>query len=394
MTNLPLSDIRVLDFAIARAGPVAVRQLADWGADVIRIEPIGGDTSTAHLGSGRMNSDFQNLHRNKRCLTLNLKHPESRAVVMNLASKVDVVVENFRPDVKHRLGIDYETFSNLNPRIIYGSISGFGQDGPYRERPALDQVVQGMSGAMSVTGLPGQGPVRAGFAVSDYLAGVSLAQGILLALYERERSGKGQWVQASLLESLVAAMDFQAARYLVEGEVPEQVGNDHPTAAPMGLFPASDGLVNIGASQSSKFKALCEAINAPELAQRPEYLRGKSRRQNRVALTEELSAKTRNFTRADLIEKLNALGVTCGPVYDIGEMFNDPQVKHQELAWPYRHKTLGERNLVGQPMRLTRTPHHGVRRPPPEVGEHNDEILTELGLSTERITELKEKGVV
>ena len=228
--SLPLEPYTVIDLTRARSGPTCVRQLADMGAKVIQIS-AREDTEGDFVRRG---FDSLNLHRNKRSLTLDLKSPRGVDIIKKLAAKADVVVENFRPDVKHRLGIDYETLSKINPRIIYGSISGFGQTGPYRDRPGYDQIAQGMGGLMSVTGLPGQGPVRVGIPVADLTAGIFLAQGILCALIERERSGKGQWVHTSLLEAMVTILDFQAARWLIDGAIAPQAGNDHPTGIPTG----------------------------------------------------------------------------------------------------------------------------------------------------------------
>ena len=258
--ELPLADLVVLDLTVARAGPTAVRQLADWGAEVIRIEPAGAHDDVT--GGRRHGSDFQNLHRNKRCITLDLKQPRGREIFLALARRADVVVENFRADVKHRLGVDYESVRAVNPRIVYGSISGFGQDGPYRDRPGVDQIAQGLGGLMSVTGLPGQGPVRVGVAISDLAAGLYLACGILVALHERARSGEGQWVTTSLLEALIGMLDFQAARFLVEGEVAGQAGNHHPTLAPMGVFPTADGHINIAATSGHAVPCAARSVGA------------------------------------------------------------------------------------------------------------------------------------
>ena len=346
------------------------------------------------LGSGRLDSDFQNLHRNKRCINLNLAEVQGKELFHELASRADVIVENFRPGVKHRLGIDYETIAAFNPRIVYGSISGFGQTGPYAERPGFDQVIQGMSGLMSVTGLPGQGPVRAGIAVSDTGAGNFLAQGILLALFERERSGKGQWVQTSLLESLIAFMDFQTARWLVEGDVPGQAGNDHPRAVPMGVFPASDGLVNIASGSEKMFRALCKTLEIEALADDPAYATGRERSQNRAALNKAISEATQRFSRDELVQNINAAGVPCGPIYDIREAMEDEQVQHQEIAWPMEHPEHGAVALVGQPIQLSRTPTERVRSVPPASGQHTDEVLGELGLDAKSIAALRDAGIV
>ena len=392
MPEMPLAGLRVLDISIARAGPVAVRQLADWGADVIQIgAPGGGD---AVIGSAPTDGDYQNLHRNKRSLSLNLKSAEGRELFLRLAETADVVVENFRPDVKRRLGVGYEALAARNPRLILASISGFGQTGPYSQRPAVDQIVQGMGGLMSVTGRAGEAPLRVGMAISDILAGLYLAQAIFIALIERNASGRGQWVQTSLLESLLAAMDFQAARVLVDGVTPRPTGNDHPTAPLMGAFAASDGVVNIGAGGAAMFKALCTALGAEDLAEAPDYADEAGRVAGRSALVEALERRTRTFTRSELVERLNAAGVPCGPVYDLAEALADPQVRGQGLAWPYEHPTLGARALVGQPIHLTRTPHRGVRAAAPPPGADTDEILRECGLAEGDIEALRSGGVV
>src|SRR3954453_20334016 len=239
MPALPLDGFTVLDLTAHRAGPTAVRQLADWGADVIKIEMP--DEHTDATGSRRDGPDFQNLHRNKRSLSLNLKSKEGLAIFMKLAEKADVVVENFKSTVKHRLGVDYEAVKKINPRIVYGSISGFGQDGPYEGRAGVDQIAQGMGGLMSITGHPGGGPIRVGIAINDTSAGLLLANGIVLALLDRERTGEGQVVSTSLIEAQIYMLDFQAARYLMAGEIPRQEGNNHPTGIGTGTFQTSDG---------------------------------------------------------------------------------------------------------------------------------------------------------
>lgn len=317
-----------------------------------------------------------------------------REILSQLVRRADVLVENFRPSVKRRLGIDYQAVAALNPRLVYASISGFGQEGPYSERPAFDQIVQGMSGLMSVTGFPGQGPLRAGFAASDVLAGLYLAQGILIALFERSSSGAGQWVQTSLLECLIAAMDFQAARVLVDGVVPEPVGNDHPSVAAMGVFPATDGVVNIGVGSAAMFVALCRALGADAILNNPDYATEAGRLQHRAAVNAAVASYTSTLTRAELVERLNAIGVPCGPIYDLAEALADPQVRHQKLAWGYQHENLGAREVVGQPIQMTRTPHQEVRVSPPRPGAQTDEILHELGLGDGEVETLRSRGVV
>ncbi|MGH7110353.1 MAG: CaiB/BaiF CoA transferase family protein [Stellaceae bacterium] len=394
LATLPLSRFTVLDLTHARAGPTAVRQLADWGANVIKIEPPGNDRGDV-TGSRREGFDFQNLHRNKRSLALNLKSEEGHAIFMKLAAKADVVVENFRSEVKYRLGIDYEAVKKVNPRIVYGSISGFGQSGPYARRPGVDQIAQGMGGLMSITGLPGQGPVRAGIPIDDLCAGILLAQGILMALIEREESGEGQWVHTSLLEAQIFMLDFQASRWLQAGEVAPQAGNDHPTGIPTGVFPTADGLINIAASGDLMFRRFCEAADAPSLLADPDYATGPARSKNRRALNETIAAITRKRPSAYWIELLNEVGVPCGPIYKIDETFADQQVQHLEMARPMDHPRLGELKVVGQAINMTRTPEPArMRHATPDLGQHTDAVLGELGYGERDIAELRARGVV
>ena len=390
MTNGPLSRFKVIDLTRVRAGPTAVRQLADWGADVIKIEAPEGD---AGLGGERHGPDFQNLHRNKRSLTLNLKAPEGVAVMHRLVETADVVVENYRPDVKFRLGVDYESLKKINKRIVYASISGFGQDGPYRERPGFDQIAQGMGGLMSITGLPGQGPVRVGIPVADLTAGIFAAMGILVALLEREQSGEGQWVQSSLLGAQIAMLDFQAARWTIGHEVPEQAGNNHPTSIPTGVFATKDGHINIAAAGNDIYLRCCRALGAPHLASDPRYKTGKLRSDNRDALNAEIEAITRGKTSAGGIESLNAEGVPSGPIYKMNEVFDDPQVKHLKIVREVPHKVLGNVAVIGQAIELSRTP-WSIRSATPEAGEHTDAVLAELGYGAAEIAALRSKNVV
>ncbi len=386
----PLSRFTVIDLTRVRAGPTAVRHLADWGAKVIKVESPEGD---AGLGGERHGPDFQNLHRNKRSLTLNLKAAEGKAILQKLVADADVVIENFRPDVKFRLGIDYEALRRVNPRLIYASISGFGQDGPYRDRPGFDQIAQGMGGLMSITGLPGQGPVRVGIPVADLTAGIFAAMGILVALLEREQSNEGQWVQSSLLGAQIAMLDFQAARWLIGHEVPGQAGNDHPTSIPTGVFPTADGHINIAASGDEIYRRFCNAIGAPELAQRAEFASGKLRSQNRAALNAAIADITRTRPSAGWVEALNAAGVPCGPIYAMNEVFADPQVKHLNITRKAVHPVLGEVEVVGQAVEFSRTP-WSVRSATPEPGEHTDQILRELGYWQSEIARLKQQRII
>ena len=390
---LPLSRFTVLDLTRVRAGPTCVRQLADWGANAIKIELPEAVEGNAALGGPRLGSDFQNLHRNKKSITLNLKAPEGLKLFKRLVDKADVVVENYRPDVKHRLGVDYESLSAINPRLVYGSISGFGQDGPYDSRPGFDQIAQGMGGLMSITGLPGQGPVRAGVPIADLCAGLSCALGILTALLEREVTGKGQWVQASLLQAQIFMLDFQAARWLLEKEVPPQAGNNHPTSIPTGVFKTADGHINIASAGEAIWQRLCKAIEAPELLDDPRYADGAARSDNRDALNAAIDGHTRNYTSENLIALLNAAGVPCGPIYSVDQVFQDPQVKHLGMAQPVHHPELGDIELVGQPFTLSR---HGnkLRTATPSRGQDTAAVLGELGLTDEEIANFQTRHVV
>jgi len=397
MTHIPastaLSRFRVLDLSRVRAGPTCVKQLADFGADVIKIESPPGVDANEGMGGPRNGPDFQNLHRNKRAMTLNLKLPEGREVFTRLVKKADVVVENYRPDVKFRLGIDYESLKAINPRIVLASISGFGQDGPYLNRPGFDQIAQGMSGLMSVTGHSGQGPMRTGAAIADVSAGLYAALGILTALLEREVSGQGQWVQSSLLMSGIALLDFQAARYLMEGDVPPQVGNDHPTSMPTSAYTTADGHINVAASGEGMWTRLCPAIGRPELLARPEFQGAAKRASNRKALNAELNAALSAKTSNEWVPILNAAGVPCGPIYSMDQVFADPQVQHIKAATKVKHPVLGEIRLVNQAVGLSRTPATMVSATP-EMGQHTDEVLADAGYGAAEIAALRKNGIV
>ena len=387
-----LSRFTVLDLTRIRSGPTAVRQFADWGANVIKIDALTDDASE-QPGGPRQGSDFQNLHRNKRAMTLNLKDPQGLAVFKRLAAKADVVVENFRPDVKTRLGIDYESLRAINPGIVYGSISGFGQDGPYHKRPGFDQIAQGMGGLMSITGAPGQGPMRVGIPVADLTAGLFCAMGVLTALLERDVSGQGQWVQTSLLQAQIFMLDFQAARWLMEQDVPQQAGNNHPTSIPTGVFKTSDGYINIATTGGKIWERCAQAIGAPELVTNPDYATGPARSKNRDALNAAISARTENRSTDDWVNELNAAGVPCGPIYTVDQMFADEQVKHLGIAQDVPTDDGRDIRLVGQPYTLSRTPSTMAARPP-EVGEQTEEVLAEFGFSAAEIAALKKDKVV
>jgi crotonobetainyl-CoA:carnitine CoA-transferase CaiB-like acyl-CoA transferase len=390
--SFPLSRIKVLDLTRARAGPTCVRQLVDWGAEAIKIEMPGGRSGDG-MGGNRHGFDFQNLHRNKKSVTLNLKHPEGVDIFKKMAKEADVVVENYRPGVKKRLGIDYDSLRTINPRLIYGSISGFGQEGPYRDRPGVDQIAQGLGGLMSITGLPGQGPVRVGIPIADLCSGIFLAQGILVALLEREWTGQGKWVSTSLLEAMLSMLDFQASRWLMSGEVPPQAGNNHPTGIPTGVFETKDGHINIAASGDDLYKRFCHAIEREDLLTDPRFATSKARSDNRDELMEVLMPVTRQKTSEEWIQILNAAGVPCGPIYTVDKTFADPQVKFLEMAQPVHSPVLGDITILGHPVSFDgkRNP---LRSPAPELGQHNEEVYTSLGFTKEQIEDLAKRGVI
>jgi crotonobetainyl-CoA:carnitine CoA-transferase CaiB-like acyl-CoA transferase len=383
---LPLDDIRVIDLTVARAGPTCVRQLADWGADVVRVDPPAGEGASA--SGPRRGSDEQYGHRNKRSIALDLKTPAGRDVLMRLVDGADVVVENMRPDVKRRLGFDWDTLHARNPRVVLASISGFGQDGPYADRGGVDQIVQGMGGLMSVTGLPGQGPVRAGIPVSDLSAGLFAAIGILVALHDRHRTGEGRWVRTSLLEAMVAMMDFQTARWTIDGEVPPQEGNHHPTMMPMGCFETADGHVNVAGPSGRLWTRFCEAIDRPDLPSDPRFSSAAARHEHRAELNELIAERLRSRPTAEWIELFAAAGVPAGPVYTLDETFADPQVRHLGLTAPVEHPELGRLELVRHPVTMTGPDGEGrtVRTHTPDPGEHTAEILAELGLPPDHLS--------
>jgi crotonobetainyl-CoA:carnitine CoA-transferase CaiB-like acyl-CoA transferase len=388
-----LSRFTVLDLTRVRAGPTCVRQLADWGANVIKIDALLEDAAGEQMGGPRQGSDFQNLHRNKRAMALNLKNPRGLEVFRRLAKKADVIVENFRPDVKAKLGVDYESIRKINPRIVYGSISGFGQDGPYHKRPGFDQIAQGMGGLMSITGAPGEGPMRVGIPVADLAAGLFCAMGILTALLEREVSGEGQWVQTSLLQAQIFMLDFQAARWLMDKDVAQQAGNDHPTSIPTGVFKTSDGYINIATTGGRIWHRFAETLGAPDLPDRPEYATAPNRSKNRKQLNAEISKLTEKKSSETWVKEFNAAGVPCGPIYSIDQMFSDAQVEHLGIAQDVPNAEGRHIRLVGQPFKLSRTPSKMAARPP-EFGEQTEEVLAEFGFTRDEIGELKQAKVV
>ena len=387
--TLPLADLVVLDLTIARAGPTAVRQLADWGADVIRIEP----PQAAPTAGGHLSSDYLNLHRNKRSLALDLKKPGGRELLHRLIPLADVLVENMRAPVKHRLGFDWETVHELNPRLVMGSISGFGQTGPYAERGGVDQIAQGLGGMMSVTGLPDQGPVRAGVAISDITAGLQLAIGILVALHERNTTGVGRWVHTSLLESMVGMLDFQAARWTVDKDLPPQAGNDHPTLGPMGMYRTEDGYLNLAAPWGRIWERLCAVLQRPDLVEDERFANAGSRSKNREDLNGVITEVLMTRSTADWVHAMNDEGIPCGPVNDVAQTFADPQVKHLGIAAPVAHPQRGPIEVVRNATNLDGLS-NDIRRPSPGPGEHSDEILTQFGLTEAEIVTLRADEVI
>ncbi|SIT13349.1 Crotonobetainyl-CoA:carnitine CoA-transferase CaiB [Roseivivax lentus] len=388
-----LQSLKVLDLTRVRAGPTCCRVLADFGADVVKIEaPVGADPS-AGVSGARHGYDMLNLHRNKRSLTLNLKAPEGRALFLRMVESADVVVENFRPDVKDRLGIAYDDLAKVNPRIILASISGFGQDGPYAKRAGFDQIAQGMGGLMGVTGNPDEGPMRAGAAVADSSSGLYAAIGILVALQERSQSGMGQWVQSSLLEAQIAMMDFQAARYLVEGEVPKSSGNDHPYVTPMGVVATKDGYLNLGVGSDPQWQAFCELVGQPDWATDEKYATNPARFERRPELWDLLKPIFAERTTAQWVAALEEVGVPAGPIYMMDEVFADPQVQHLGMAAPVHHPARGETRLVAQPVKLSRTP-ASVYVSAPDAGEHSDAILAEVGVTPDEIAALRAQNII
>ncbi len=392
MTKLALSHLTILDLTRVRSGPAAIRQFADWGANVIKIEEPGDMPDDKPGGSAQF-ADYQNTHRNKRSVTLNLKNPKGRELFLEMVKQADVVVENYRPNVKFKLGIDYESLRQVNPRIILASVSGFGQDGPYKDRPGLDQIAQGLGGIMSVTGEPGRGPMRAGIPVADLTSGLFCAIGTMVALLEREVSGQGQWVQTSLLQAQVWMMDFQIMRWLMNKEIPGQSGNDHPTSSPTGVFQTSDGYINIAAMGTEMYVRLVTVLGVPEMANDPRYQTLQLRAKNRPELNADIAAVTQQNTTQHWIDLLNKEGVPCGSIKNVQETMEDPQVQHLGMAKLLQHPKLGEISVVGQPVILSRSKRE-VFTAAPDRGEHNAEVYAEFGISAERIAALHQEGAI
>ncbi len=383
-----LSRFRVLDLTRVRSGPTCVRQLADFGADVIKIEPPPGQDPSTEIFGARHDYEMQNLHRNKRAMTLNLKEPKGLALFMKMVAKADVVVENYKPLVKNRLGIDYESLKKVNRGIVLASLSGFGQDGPYVDRGGFDQIAQGMTGIMSVTGTRESGPTRLGGAVVDVMMGYQAAFGICAALLERERSGEGQWVQTDLLNSGTSVIDYQIARFLFRGDVAGPQGNEHASSMPMGCYKTKDGWINLAASGNGIWRRFAKAVGREDWLQRPDFANDPDRCANRTVLNREVTEALSKKTNAEWIEILNAAGVPSGPINTIDKVFEDPQIRHLGIAATVRHPVLGTIKIQNQPVKLSRTP-ATMARSTPEFGEHTDEVLKEFGCSDAEIQELR-----
>jgi crotonobetainyl-CoA:carnitine CoA-transferase CaiB-like acyl-CoA transferase len=390
VTGSALDGIKVVDLAVARAGPAAVRLLAEWGASVIRVEaPREG----LGIASDHRSSDYINLHGNKRLITADLKDARGAAIVNRLIDDADVLIENFRPPVTKRLGFDYETLAARHPRLVYGSISGFGQDGPLGNKGAVDQIIQGMSGLMSLTGEPGTSPMRVGIAIADMAAGQLLATGVLLALLERTRSGRGQWVQVSLLEALLSMLDFQAARWTIDGEEPGQTGNQHPTITPMGTFRTADGFLNVAAPNDRLWRKLCDALGRPASLDDPMFASVAARQANRHRLKELLGAEFGRYPRAELVKLLDAADVPCGPVNSVAEAFAEDQVRYLGVVTTVDHPARGPVGVLRSPIRMSRTG-ASLKSPAPLASADTDEVLTELGYGVDEIAQLHAEHVI
>ena len=391
-SRLPLTGVKVIELCLAKAGPTCVRHLADWGAEVIKVEAVETSPSEDVIGR-REGSDFQNLHRNKRSIRLNVKTPEGYAAFMKLVETADILVENMRASVKYKLKVAWEDVHKVNPRLVYGSLSGFGQTGPYSTRTGVDQIAQGMSGLMSVTGAPGLGPMRVGIPIGDLTAGNILALGIMMALFDRERTGEGRWVHTSLLESLIFMMDLQATRWLVKKEVPGQVGNDHPTGIPTGVFPSSDGYLTICAASTQLWLRLCDFIGKPEWKDKPEWKTQVGRSRDRKIIHAAIAEFTKTDTTSHWIKVFGDASIPCGPIYSMDQVFEDPQVQHLGIATPVDHPRLGRLDLVASPINF-----HGstraLRSATPDGGQHTNEIMTELGYSARELEQFRKNGIV
>jgi formyl-CoA transferase len=382
-----LGRFSVVDLTTVRSGPTCTKILADFGASVLRVERPGGELQA------RVYHDSADLQRNKRSIAVNLQDPRGIEIVKRLAARADVVVENYRPDVKHRLGVDYETLSRENPRLVYASISGFGQEGPYRNRPGYDQIVQGMSGLMWLTGDEHSAPLRIGIPICDLLAGYFAAIGVLTALLERETSGRGQQVETSLLEAMAGSLSFQAAKFANTGEVPPPVGNHHPQNAPMGVYRASDGYFNLAVGNDKMWERLCVTVGRPELSEDLRFKGLFDRIKNRNEMDAILHDVFSQRTSAEWVELLNADGIAAGPIYQLDQVFADPQIQRAGLIQEVTNAEWGPHKVIRLPVNLSRTP-AAVEHGAPMTGQHTRETLVDLGYDVATIDMLAAEGVV
>ncbi|MBM3943060.1 MAG: CoA transferase [SAR202 cluster bacterium] len=393
----PLDGVRVLDLTRALAGPFCTLMLGDYGADVIKIEIPGTGDDTRQWGPPFIGSEsayFLSINRNKRSLTLNFKEPQAQEIFLKLARTADVVVENFTPGVTARLGLDYEAVKGVNPRIVYCSVSGFGQDGPYRTRPAYDQIVQGLSGVMSVTGEAKGDPVKVGVAIADIGSGMWAAFAIMTALYHRERHGQGQYIDVAMLDAQVAWLTYQAGNFFGTGRPPGRLGTVHSNLVPYQAFMCQDGkYINVAVGSERLWERFCQGIGREDLRDRPEYARNGDRSKNRAKLIPLLQEVFLTQPVAHWVEALQAVSVPCGPINDLADVFADPQILHRQMVTEISHPTLGSVKQTGLPIKFAETPGE-MRRHPPLLGEHNSEILLELGYSQAQIKQMVEKGVL
>ena len=392
-----LEGIRVLDLTRALAGPFCTLMLGDHGADVIKIELPGTGDDTRHWGPpfiGEESAYFLSINRNKRSLTLNFKEARAKEIFLQLAVKADVVVENFTPGVMHRFGLDYETVKAANPKIIYCSISGFGQTGPYKDRPAYDQIMQGISGIMSITGEPQGEPQKVGIAITDIGAGMWSAFAIMAAVFHRGQHGEGQYIDISMMDAQVAWLTYQAAFYFANGQPPQRLGAAHPTLVPYQAFMCQDGkYINVAVGSERIWERFCQGLSRQDLKDDPDYATNADRVRNRETLVPLLQEFFLKRTVAEWVSALNPVSVPCGPINDLGDVFADPQLLHRQMYLEMPHPTLGTIKQTGIPIKFSRTP-GGLDRPPPLLGEHNQEILRELGCSDAEIQRMADESVI
>ena len=390
---MPLTGIKVLDLTRVVSGPFCTMLLADFGADVIKVEALNGDPSrvTGIVGEGE-NPYFVNLNRNKRSITVNLKTDRGRQIIRRLARTADVLVENFRPGVMDRLGIGYDTLKEINPELIYAAVSGFGKTGPYRDRPAFDFIAQAMSGFMSLNGSEDMDPMRAGIPISDTVAGLYAAFGILAALRNRERTGRGDEIQVAMTDGLISMFTFASGAFFSTGELPPRNGNDHMVISPYGVFPTADGPIALAPSTEKTWQNLCRVLDMTHLTTDPRFETNEKRRENRIEINRIIAEKFQTRTRMEWIEALNGAGVPCGPIYNLKEVFSDPQILHQEMILESEQPS-GKVKMPGFPVKITDTP-AALRRPSPQLGEHTGEILKEIGYGESEIEEMRQGKIV